>query len=54
MEEIERAMCQLYHGSSRPLQWQDHWPAELLPTLSSGPAPDVQALAKAILRLPNF
>ena len=46
MEEIEKAMCQIYKGTSRPLDWQA--------PCSSSTTAVWQALSRAIKRLPNF
>ena len=54
MEEIERAMCQLSHGNSRSLQWQDTGLLNYCQHFLHWQPPDVQALSKANLRLPNF
>ena len=51
MEEIEKAMCQIYKGTSRPLEWQAPCSSS---TTAVWQAPDVAELSRAIKRLPNF
>ena len=51
MEEIEKAMCQIYKGTSRPLEWQAPCSST---TTAVWQAPDVAELSRAIKRLPNF
>ena len=53
MDEIEKAMCQIYKGTSRPLDWQAPCSASFLSTTVAWRAPDVTALSRAITRLPN-
>ena len=51
MEEIEKGMCQIYKGTSRPLEWQAPCSSA---TTAVWQAPDVAELSRAIKRLPNF
>ena len=51
MEEIEKAMCQIYKGTSRPLEWQAPCSSS---TTAVWQAPDVGQLSRATKRLPNF
>ena len=54
MDKIEKAMSQLYKGTSRPLDGQAPCSATLSSTAAAWQAPDVTALSRAIMRLPNF
>ena len=51
MEEIEEAMCQIYKGTSRPLEWEAPCSSS---TTAVWQAPDVAELSRAIQRPPNF
>ena len=51
MEEIEKAMYQIYKGTNRPLEWQAPCSSS---TTAVWQAPDVAQLSRATKRLPNF